>query len=151
MSRVLLDCASSLVTRAQIIMQPNIIYVLNLLSILHTEVIVGFYSEGVYAWNFIPGWNSSQDEVILVYGEMSVTVYTFFPRLNFIPGWKTGMKFHPGMKKKKKRRVSTSSGDEILKWARFFNFWRMYSSMFSKFNIFEHDESLNIMKHNASL
>ena len=70
------------------------------------------------------------------------------------------MKFHPGMsspgmkdrdEKKKKRRVNTSSRDEILKWACFFNFWRMYSSMFYKFNMFERSESMNIMKHKASL
>ena len=33
---------------------------------------------------------------------------------------KTGMKFHPGMKKRKKNRVNTSSRDEILKRAYFF-------------------------------
>ena len=33
---------------------------------------------------------------------------------------KTGMKFHPGMKKRKKKRVKTSSRDKILKWAYFF-------------------------------
>ena len=53
--------------------------------------------------------------------------------------------------KKKKRRVNTSSWDETLKWACFFNFWCMYSSMFSKFSMFEHNESMNIMKHEASL
>ena len=26
----------------------------------------------------------------------------------------------------------------------------MYSSMFSKFNMFEHNESMNIMKHNEA-
>ena len=36
--------------------------------------------------------SSSWDEIIPVYGEMSLTVYTFLPRWNFIPGWKTGMK-----------------------------------------------------------
>ena len=51
----------------------------------------------------------------------------------------------------KKRRVNTSSWDEILKWACFFSFWRMYSNMFYKFNMFEHNESMNIMKHMASL
>ena len=71
------------------------------------------------------------------------------------------MKFHPGMKdrdeissqyaKKEKRRVNTSSQDEILKWACFFYFWRMYSSIFSKFSMFEQNESMNIMKHKASL
>ena len=53
--------------------------------------------------------------------------------------------------KKKKRRVNTSSRDEILKWACFFSFWRMYSSMFYKLNMFEHNESMNIMKRKASL
>ena len=33
---------------------------------------------------------------------------------------KAGMKFHPGMKKRQKRRVNTSSLNEILKWACFF-------------------------------
>ena len=33
----------------------------------------------------------------------------------------------------------------------FLNFWRMYSSMFSKFSMFEHGESMNIMKHKVSL
>ena len=64
----------------------------------------------------VPGWNHP------VYGEMPLTVYTFLPRWNFILGWT-----HPRMKdrdeKKKKRRVNTSSRDEILKWASFFNFW----------------------------
>ena len=43
--------------------------------------------EGVYTWNFIPGWNSSRAEIIPVYGEMSLTVYTFLPRWNFILAW----------------------------------------------------------------
>ena len=100
----------------------------------------------------------------------------FHPGMKLVPGWNypclwwnvsyclqvfAEIKFHPGMKdrdeissrdeKKKKRRVNTSSRDEILKWACFFNFWRMYSSMFSKFSMFEHNESMNIMKHKASL
>ena len=96
--------------------------------------------EGVYTWNFIPGWNSSWAEIIPVYGEMSLTVYTFLPRWNFIPGWK-----------KEKRRVNTSSRDEILKWGCFFNFWFMYSNMFSKVKVFEHKKCMNIMKHETSL
>ena len=107
--------------------------------------------EGVYTWEFIPEWNSFGDEIIPVYGEISLPVYTFQQRWNFISGWKIVMKFLPGMKKKKKRGVKTSSRDEILKWACFFYFWRMYSSMFSKFSMSEHNESMNIMKHKASL
>ena len=110
---------------------------------------------GWNSWNFISGWNSSRDEILPVYVEMSLTVYTFLLRWNFILGW-----VHPEMKdrhefssrneKKKKRRVNTSSWDEILKWSCFFSFWRMYSSMFYKFNMFEHNESMNIMKHMVS-
>ena len=48
---------------------------------------------GCFTWNFIPEWNSSQDEIIPAYGKMSHTVYTFLPKWNFIPGWT-----HPGMK-----------------------------------------------------
>ena len=59
---------------------------------------------------------------------------------NFIPGWK-----------RKKRRVNISSQDDILNWACLFNFWRMCSSMFSKFSMFEHNENMNIMKRKASL
>ena len=112
--------------------------------------------EGVYTWNFIPGWNSSREGIIPIDGEMFLTVYTFLPRWNFIPGWT-----HPCQKdrdeissrdeEKKKRCVNTSSRDEILKWACFFNFWRMYSHMLSKVDVFEHNESMNIMKHKASL
>ena len=81
--------------------------------------------EGVYAWNFIPGWNSSRNEIIPVCGEMSLTVDTFFPRWNFIPEWT-----HPCQKdrdeisswneKKKKRRGNTSSWDETLQWTYFY-------------------------------
>ena len=53
--------------------------------------------------------------------------------------------------KKKTRCVNISSGDEILKLVFFFYFWRMYSNMLSKVNVFEHNESMNIMKHKASL
>ena len=65
---------------------------------------------------------------------------------NYIPGWKKGEKKH----------VNASSQDEILNWANFkifffFNCWRIYSIMLSKVNIFEHNESMNIMKHKAYL
>ena len=81
--------------------------------------------------SFIPGWDfisvtrvftreiSSRDKIIPVYGEMSLTVYTFLPRWNFIPD-----------EKKKNKRVNTSSRDEILKWACFFNFWRIIQVCF---------------------
>ena len=60
-------------------------------------------------------------------------------RDELIPVRKTAMKFHPGMKK---RRVNTSSRDEILKRAYFFkNFCLRYSDMLSKVNVFEHNET----------
>ena len=98
-------------------------------------------SEGVYTWNFIPGWNSSPDEIIPVYGEMSLTVYTLLPRWNFIPGWKTGMRFHPGMKKKEKKTCKHF----ILGW----NF--KMSMFFLIFDVciqvcFPNSACLNIMK-----
>ena len=40
----------------------------------------------------------SRDEIIPVYGEMSLTVYTFLPRWNFILEWTHPCQFHPGMK-----------------------------------------------------
>ena len=99
---------------------------------------------------------SSWDKIIPGYGEMSLSVYTFLPRWNFIPGWT-----HPCQKdrdgissrkeEKKKRRVNTSSPDEILKWVCFLIFWRIYPNMLSKVNVFEHNESMDIMKYNATL
>ena len=38
---------------------------------------------------FYPEVKLVQDEIIPVYGEMSLTLYTFLPRWNFIPWWKT--------------------------------------------------------------
>ena len=83
------------------------------LMILKLMVLRNFILEGVYTWNFITGWNSSRDEVIPFYGwwNVSYCLHVFVE-----------IKFHPGMKdrdeissrdEKKKRRVNTSSGDEI--------------------------------------
>ena len=52
--------------------------------------------------------------------------------------------------KKKKRRVNTSSPDEILKWTCFLIFEYVFK-LLSKFSMFEHNESMNIMKHKASV
>ena len=70
--------------------------------------------EGVYTWNFILGWNHP----CLWLSYVSDCLHVF-----------AEVKFHPEMKdrneisspdeKKKKRRVNTSSWDEILKWACF--------------------------------
>ena len=84
------------------------------------------YQECVYTLNFIPGWNSSREKIIPVYGEMLLlTRFCWDER----QGWK-----------KEKRRVNTSSKDEILKWACSFNFWRIYSICFPN------STCLNIMK-----
>ena len=45
------------------------------------------FFEGVYTWNFISRWNSPPDEIIAVYGEMYLSVFTFLLKWNFIPGW----------------------------------------------------------------
>ena len=64
-----------------------------------------------------------------------------------IPVKKTGMKFHPRMKKRNKRCVNISFQDEILKWAFLKNFWRMCSNILFKVNMFEPNESMNILKY----
>ena len=89
----------------------------------------------------------------------------FHPGMKLVPGWNhpclrwnasyclhvfAKMKFHPGIKfhhgmTKEKKTCKHFTQDEILKWTCFFNFWRMYSSMISKFNMFEHNESMNIV------
>ena len=33
----------------------------------------------------------------------------------------------------------------------FINFWRIYLNILSKVNVIEHNESMNVMKHKASL
>ena len=106
--------------------------------------------EGVFTRNFISGWNSSRNEVIPVYGEMSLTVYTFLARWNFIPEWT-----HPCLKERDEissRNEKKTCKHFIPRWNfKMSMFWRMYSNMLSKFNVFEHNESMNIMKHKASL
>ena len=58
------------------------------------------------------------------------------------------MKFHPGMKD----RDEISSRDEILKWACFLLIFDVcILNMLSKVNVFEHNESINVTKHKASL
>ena len=67
--------------------------------------------------------NSSRDEIIPVFGEMSLTptVYTFLLRWIFIHGWthsyqKDRDEILPWDEEKKKKRVNASSWDEILKF-----------------------------------
>ena len=62
-------------------------------------------------------------------------------RWNFTPGWRKG----------KKRRGNTSSRDEILKWTLPFLFLRSFLNMLSKVNMFEHNETMDVMKRKASL
>ena len=99
---------------------------------------------------------SSRDEIIPVYGEMPLTVYAFLPRWNFIPVWtyscqKQRWNFIKEWKKEKKMRKHFIRGWNSEISVFFFYFWRMYSNMLSKVNVFEHNESMNIMKHKASL
>ena len=83
------------------------------------------------------------------------------------------VKFHPGIKSSlsmvkclllftRSCRDEISSRDERQGWnfvpgwnfkmsMFFINFWRMYLNMLSKVNVFEHNESMNVMKHKVSL
>ena len=72
---------------------------------------------------------SSRDELIPVKN-----------RWNFIPEWKK--------EKKMCKHFIRGWNSEI---SAFFYFWSMYSNMLSKVNVFEHNENMNIMKHEASL
>ena len=79
---------------------------------------------GCYRWNFIPDARGMKWSVSIVKSSMSLTVYTFFQRWSFIPvkiqRGKTGMKFHPRIKKS---RLSTSCRDEILQQTCFYLFF----------------------------
>ena len=60
------------------------------------------FLESVYTWNFIPGWSSSLSvmKCLLLFTRFCQNEIS--SRNELILGWKTGMKFHPGMKKRKK-------------------------------------------------
>ena len=58
-----------------------------------------------------------------------------------IPVKKTGMKFHHGMKKRKKDVQTFHPGMEFWKEHVFLKmFWRMHSNILSKVNVFEHNK-----------
>ena len=87
------------------------------------------FLEGVYSLNLIPRWDLSRGEIIPVYSQMSLTIYIFWPILNF-------------MKKEKKRRIDTSSRNRILQWPCFYLVFATYVlNMLSNFNMFEHSAS----------
>ena len=94
---------------------------------------------------------SSRDEIIPVYGEMPLTVYTFLLRWNFIPG-----RTHPCQKD---RDEISSRGEKKTKKTckHFIPGWNFKMSIFFKiFDVafkyafqslrFEHNTSMNIMK-----
>ena len=88
---------------------------------------------------FFKVWQCSQENTCA--GVMKD--YTSF-FLFFIPGWKTGMRFHPGMKKKEKKTCKHFILGWNFKMTMFLNnFWRMYSNMLSKVNVFDHNEDMN--------
>ena len=101
--------------------------------------------DDVHTWNFIPGRNHPW------VWWMSLTVYTFLPRWNFSSLSKR-RKFHRGMKKRTKKTCKHCIPIWNFKMSMyFFNFWRIYSNMLSNVNVFQHNESVNIMKRKASL
>ena len=95
----------------------------------------GFFNvflEGVYTWNFIPdeirpGWNHT-----CLWWNVSYCLHVF-----------AEMRFHPGMKKKKKKTCKHFIPGWNFKMRMFLiNFWRTYSIMLSKvtrFNIIEYE------------
>ena len=62
-----------------------------------------------------------------------------------------GWDFILGWKKEKKTCKHFIPGWNFKMSMFLINFWRMHSNMLSKVNVFEHNESTNIMKHKASL
>ena len=88
----------------------------------------------------------SLDDIIPVYDEMSLTVYTLFPRWNFIPGGthpcsKDGDEVSSRYEERKKRCTSTSSRDEFCNEHVFTYFLTHVLNMLSNFNMYEHNES----------
>ena len=83
----------------------------------------------------------------------------FHPRTKLVQGWNhpclwwnisyclhvfAEMKFHPERKKKEKKTCKHFIPGWNFKMSMFLiNFWRMYSNMLSKVNMFEHNESMN--------
>ena len=66
---------------------------------------------------------------------------------------KTRIKFHSGMKKRRKKIWKHFILGQNFKMniVFFFNFWRRYLNMLSKVNMFEYNECIDIIKHKASL
>ena len=78
-------------------------------------------------------------------GEMSLTVYTFLLCRDEILSWdeRQGWDFIPGWKKGKKTSKHFIPGWNFKMSMFLINFWRMYSNMLSKVNVFEHNENMN--------
>ena len=99
---------------------------------------------GCYRWNFIPDDRGMKWSVSIVKSSMSLTVYTFFQRWSFIPGWT-----HPCQNTEGEDRNEISSQDKKKSPKHFMSgwnfttnmflliFWRMYYMPFS-FNRFGH-------------
>ena len=99
-----------------------------------------FTLEGIYAWNFISGWNNFCLWWNVFYCLHNLCRDEVSSRDEFISVDKTEMKFHTGMKEEEKRRVNTSSRDGSFQWACFQWAWRIYSIWFRILTC------LNIMK-----
>ena len=66
--------------------------------------------KGIYTWNFIPGCYHP-----CLWCSFSHCLYVF-AKMKLNPGMNSSLSKRQGWKKEKKRRVNTSSQNEILKW-----------------------------------
>ena len=85
----------------------------------------------------VPEWNHP-----CLWWNVSYCLHVFV-EMKFHPGMKDGWDFILGWKKEKKTCKRFIPGWNFKMNMFFINFWRMYSNMLSKVNVFEHNESMN--------
>ena len=85
----------------------------------------------------VPEWNHP-----CLWWNVSYCLHVFV-EIKFHPGMKDGWDFILGWKKEKKTCKHFIPGWNFKMNMFFINFWRMYSNMLSKVNVFEHNESMN--------
>ena len=93
--------------------------------------------------NLVPGWNH-----LCLWWNVSYCLHVF-AEMKFHPGMNSSLSkrqawnFIPGWKKEKKTCKHFIPGWNFKMSMFLINFWRMYSNMLSKVNMFEHNESMN--------
>ena len=107
--------------------------------------------EGVYTWNFIPGWNRPRMKSFLSMVKCLLLFTHFFQDEISSRDERQGWDLILGWKKEKKTCKHFIPGRNFKMSMFLINFWRMYSNMLSKVNVFQHNKSMNVVKHKASL